>query len=328
VAWHDRLVSPPAQADPAVLRQLLAALDPELALVGAEPLTGGVSAQVTRIDAISPDGTSHRLVVRQYGTANLRRDPRIAAHEFELLTLLRTAGLPVPCPRLADESKTILPGPYLVVDFVDGTTLTEPGRLTMPLPDFTGQLAAALASVHGAGFTRVAAPHLPDIRDIATTRMGTRPSHLDAALDEAAIRAGLAQVWPPSQVNDFVVLHGDYWPGNTLWQRGALVCVIDWEDAAVGDPLADLANARMELTMAFGPAAASDFTRQYRELLPSVDMAALALWDLHAGLRHAGRMTDWGLSPASLQRMQAGHREFTAAAICRLPRAGGRVTMT
>jgi aminoglycoside phosphotransferase (APT) family kinase protein len=38
------------------------------------------------------------------------------------------------------------------------------------------------------------------------------------------------------------VLHGDYWPGNVLWRDGRLVGVIGWEEAAFGDPLADLAN--------------------------------------------------------------------------------------
>jgi aminoglycoside phosphotransferase (APT) family kinase protein len=328
LSWHDRLVSSPAQPDPALLRRLLAALDPDLALVGAQPLAGGVSAQVTRIDSVLPDGTSQRLVVREYGAANLRSDPRIAAHEFELLSLLRVAGLPVPRPRLADESRSILPLPYLVVDFIDGAPVTEPAQLTTTPLAFTGQLAAVLAGLHGAGLTCTHAPYLPDIRDKTTTLIGTWPSSLGEALNEGVIRARLARTWPPPQVNDPVVLHGDYWPGNTLWQRGALVSVIDWEDAAVGDPLADLANARMEITMAFGTAAASDFTRQYRELMPSVDLTALAHWDLYAGLRHAGRMTAWGLSPASLERLAAGHREFTDAALARLPLPGDRVTMT
>jgi hypothetical protein len=30
-------------------------------------------------------------------------------------------------------------------------------------------------------------------------------------------------------------------------------------------------------------------------------------------------MTEWGLTPADLARLQAGHREFTAAALARLP---------
>ena len=89
-------------------------------------------------------------------------------------------------------------------------------------------------------------------------------------------------------MNPAVLLHGDYWPGNTLWQRGTLVCVIDWEDAVLGDPLADVANARMELTMAFGPTAAADFTDQYRALVPALDLTALPHWDLYAALATRG----------------------------------------
>jgi hypothetical protein len=74
----------------------------------------------------------------------------------------------------------------------------------------------------------------------------------------------------------------------------------------------------MELGMAFGIAAASDFTRQYRELMPSLDRAALPYWDLYAALRHADRMTSWGLLPADLARLRAGHREFTATALAEI----------
>jgi len=46
-----------------------------------------------------------------------------------------------------------------------------------------------------------------------------------------AIRNALLASWPPAQVSDPVVLHGDYWPGNVLWRDGRLVGVIDWEEA-------------------------------------------------------------------------------------------------
>ena len=307
------------QPDSAALRRLLRAVDPDLTLVQAHALTGGVSAQVTRVDALRPDGSADSLVLRQYGAANLRNDPLSASHEYQLLTLLRAAMLPVPRPRYADESRAILPGPLLVTEFVEGTAVTGPAQLTGPCAAFTGQLAAVLASIHQAGIAAFRIPHLTDIRSIATIRIGTRPSSLDEALDEAAVREALARVWPPPQVNQPVLLHGDYWPGNTLWQDGTLVCVIDWEDAVLGDPLADLANTRMELAMLLGAAAASDFTRQYGELMPALDLTALPHWDLYAALRHAGRMTEWGLTPADLARLQAGHREFTAAALARLP---------
>jgi aminoglycoside phosphotransferase (APT) family kinase protein len=50
-------------------------------------------------------------------------------------------------------------------------------------------------------------------------------------------------------------LHGDYWPGNLLWNDGKLAAVLDWEDAERGDPLADIALARLDICWAFGDAA-------------------------------------------------------------------------
>lgn len=37
-----------------------------------------------------------------------------------------------------------------------------------------------------------------------------------------------------------------------MWRDGQLAAVIDWEDAQLGDPLADVANARLEILWAFG----------------------------------------------------------------------------
>jgi hypothetical protein len=51
-------------------------------------------------------------------------------------------------------------------------------------------------------------------------------------------------------------------------------------------------------------------------------MTALPHWDLYASLRHAGRMGDWGLRPADLERLQAGHQVFTAAALGQLADPG------
>ena len=294
---------------------LLHAIDPSFRLITSRPLAGGVSAQLTAIEAQLPGGHIDKLVLRQYGAANLRSDPHVAVHEYALLRLLHTAGLPVPRPRHADESATIVPVPCLVIEFIDGQTVTDPSQLAAPLTVFTGQLAAALARLHAAAFTLADAPFLADLNAIAARTVQTWPSAPDDALSESAVRAALARIWPPPLLNQPVLVHGDFWPGNTLWRDRELVGVIDWEDAVLGDPLHDVANARMEICMAFGASAATDFTRRYRELRPATDMTALRHWDMYAALRHAGRMAEWGLSPADLSRLQAGHREFTAAAL-------------
>ena len=62
------------------------------------------------------------------------------------------------------------------------------------------------------------------------------------------------------------------------------MAVIDWEDAALGDPLADVANSRLEILWAFGIAAMIGCTRQYRSMT-AVDFANLPYWDLCVALR-------------------------------------------
>ncbi len=97
-------------------------------------------------------------------------------------------------------------------------------------------------------------------------KISSPPATLDDSLAEGRIRAALEAAWPWPQQNTSALLHGDYWPGNILWRDGRLVGVIDWEDAALGDPLADLANSRLEIFWAFGGDVMHDFTRRYTAL--------------------------------------------------------------
>jgi len=145
--------------DAASLTQLLRQVQPGLQVARARKLAGGVSAQVTVIAATAPDGQLRHLVVRQYGQADLLSNPHVACTECRLLSLLHAAGQPVPWPYLADESCAILPTPYLVLEYIDG----EPPAAPADLPEFTGQLAAALADLHGAGFARSDAAYLPGL---------------------------------------------------------------------------------------------------------------------------------------------------------------------
>ena len=79
---------------------------------------------------------------------------------------------------------------------------------------------------------------------------------------------------PPSLV------HGDFWPENVLWQHGQIAAVVDWEDAALGDPLSDLACCQVELLCKYDEAAMDTFTAHYCALA-QVDLANLPLWQVY-----------------------------------------------
>ncbi len=290
--------------------QLALRLDPQARLLRRWPLAGGVSALVTALEIARPGGPALRAVVRRYGAADQARNPQIAADEHRLLALLRAQGVAAPAPLLSGPAGDLFPTPWIAIEYIDGT----PDERPADLDDALAQLAALLHGIHRLDTAAHDLAFLPDQAGAVARRLAERPDRLDEALGEPRIRHALGAAWPPPPLNPPALLHGDFWPGNVLWRSGRLAAIIDWEDAATGDPLADLANARLELLWAFGPEAMRSFTERYRAAAP-LDYSHLPLWDLAAALRPAGRLASWGLDPAAEQQMRERHGWFVEEAM-------------
>lgn len=271
--------------DPAAL---VARWRPGAAVLSSRVLAGGVSARVSALKLVL-DGTAQHVVMRAYGERDLHANADVAAHEFALLDVLHRRAFPVPQP-LHHE-----PG-ALLQTFVGGENGAEVGADPVQLAHFLARLHA----LDPAGLPlRPLADPLPDAVP-------------DDPLGEAGIRAALAGLdLPPGRA---ALLHGDLWPGNTLWQGGRLAAVLDWEDAALGNPLADVGNTRMELLFFGGWEAMEAFTGAYFAAT-GADPAGLPYWDLRAALRPCGRMPGWGLEPAVERTFRERHRAFVEAAL-------------
>lgn len=293
-------------------RRLVRRIEPGATLLRSWRLAGGVSAEMTALEVERPDGGTRRVVVRRHGEADRGRNPRIARDEFALLELVRSHGVPAPEPLYLDEAGALLPTPFLVVDFVDGATDVAPADVCA----YAARAASALARIHRIkdGPDLAFLPRLGD-------GFGDRPAELDASLGEGRIRDALEAARPAPRPNPPVLLHGDYWPGNLLWKDGELAAVVDWEDAGVGDPLADLATGRLEFLWAFGADAVRVLTDRYRSTAPDVDVTGLPYWDLCAALRPCSRLTGWGLDEATERRMRDQHRRFVDRALADLAAA-------
>lgn len=295
---------------PAAFEHVAQQVAPGARLLAAEPLAGGHSAQVTVLDLQHPDGARQKVTVRRHGQADRARNPRVAATEFRLLAWLRAEGLAVPQPHFSDLAGEVFAEPYVVLAFVEGAAQLRPA----PWQPLVGPLAEFLARLHALDGGQAEASFLLDYADGLARTLAEPPASLDETLQEGRIRAALLAAWPWRQRQPGAVLHGDYWPGNVLWRGGQLVAVIDWEDAARGDPLADLGNARLELRWGFGREAMEAFTRRY-EALTASDQSTLPYWDLAAALRPAGKMGGWGLSDDEAALMRAEHGAFVAEAL-------------
>lgn len=283
-----------------MFERLIQKLEPQSKLLRIWELKGGISAQVTALEVERPDGQIRKMVLRQHGEIDFKNNPKIAADEFKLLQVLQAAGVAAPKPYYVDDE--IFNTPCIVIEYIEGETDFAPANLT----GYISQFAAALSHIH--------AVDCADLSFLPQHRYSERPEKLDDSLNEGRIRDALDAVWPLPQRNPQTLLHGDFWPGNCLWRNGQLVAVIDWEDAQLGDPLSDLANARLETLWAFGIDAMLTFTQRYLSLT-SLDLTDLPYWDLCAALEPASRLGDWGLDDITEKRMREQHHWFVNQAL-------------
>ncbi|MDR0270654.1 phosphotransferase [Paenibacillus sp.] len=289
-------------------------IDPGAKLLRAWELKGGVSAQVTALQIEKSDGSLAKLVVRQHGKADRSRNPYIARDEFLLLQALKEAGLPASAPYVVYDSEDSDYTPFIVTNFVEGISnisLTD-------VPNAMTQLAAVLTDIHHVDREERSLHFLPQQIDLCSAKLEKRPEQMDNSLSEGRIRIVLESVWPLPQMNRDVLLHGDFWPGNIMWKDGCIAAVIDWEDAAQGDPLYDLANSRLEMLWAYGVAAMLQFTYQYQLRNSDLDFTKLSYWDLYAVLKPASSLSDWGLEADTERQMREKHRWFTDQAFAQI----------
>lgn len=189
--------------------------------------------------------------------------------EAEVTWRAHAAG--VPCPAVS--GVVVVDGRQgIVLERIEGPSMLEEA-VRPPWP--VARMARLLADLH-AQLHRQEASELPSLKERLSVRVEAAPG-LPETLREAVLR-GLA---PLSDGN--AVCHGDFHPGNVLLSpRGPVL--IDWIDAARGDPAADVTRSLLLLEVASPPGSLlmrglvgllrSRFRRVYRrrydELVPGV----------------------------------------------------------
>jgi Ser/Thr protein kinase RdoA (MazF antagonist) len=126
--------------------------------------------------------------------------------------------------------------------------------------------------------------------DFAALRRRQPPQELLAAAEEAVAR-GAGPCERP------VLVHGDLWQGNALWQGTTVTGLIDWDCAGAGDPGVDLGSLRCDAAFCYGPQAPDHVLRGWEEEAGrSADR--VAYWDLVAALSSPPDMGGFPLSMA------------------------------
>jgi aminoglycoside phosphotransferase (APT) family kinase protein len=92
------------------------------------------------------------------------------------------------------------------------------------------------------------------------------------------------------------LVHGDLWSGNTLWDKGRLTAVLDWDCAGVGPAGIDLGSLRCDAAWSHGVEAAEHVLRGWEAEAgrPANDVS---YWDAVAALASP---PDMGWFPISM----------------------------
>lgn len=186
-----------------------------------------------------PDNSNTKVIVRQYGPWHIDDDPHPGTVESALLEFLGKSAVPVPELILSEEATEIIGRPTIVTSFVRGKPIVDP----VDRQGWVGQLVTVISQVHALDPPR-------NLRSLVRS-MYPRYDHQLSA-DEPSERftkhplgvelwSRLKELWPKVDKSEEKLLHGDFWPGNTLWRDDRLIALVDWEEPKLGTPSYDLA---------------------------------------------------------------------------------------
>jgi aminoglycoside phosphotransferase (APT) family kinase protein len=89
------------------------------------------------------------------------------------------------------------------------------------------------------------------------------PDYLQAHPDGPAVWNAVHSLYPGLRHVEPGLVHIDYQPGNILWDGKQISAILDWEEAALGDPGIDVAYLYTDLAIQFSQELAEEFLRAY-----------------------------------------------------------------
>ncbi len=207
------------------------------------------------------------LLTSGYNRWVLRKPPTVSSHhaahkvlrEFAVLSALQKTDVPVPRPVIACDDLVVIGSPFFIMDYVPGANVEE------QLPDLYVLEENCCARIIGEVIAALAELHRQDWLKLALQEVGRPEAYLESQVERwrsqflAQSDRTQSSVMSRDQVlligqwlRDYlpeertaVLLHGDFQLSNMIFSKQPpvrLLAITDWELAALGDPLLDLAS--------------------------------------------------------------------------------------
>ncbi|MFN8526408.1 MAG: phosphotransferase [Chloroflexota bacterium] len=222
---------------------------------------------------------NQRAVLRRYTRARLSVDPSGPAREIGILQALDRARALTPPVLWSNLDGSLFGEPAFVIAHIPGRPVLSPVRRDRWLQ----QLASGLASIHSTPVDLSGIPAPIDQYQFVSNNLANASRNLTTFRPPwtRPLLPALRQTWNAHVMPPASLVHGDYWAGNTLWSRGSLKAIVDWEQWKLGDPDWDVACCRFDLSLTQGLDAADQFVDHYQQEAGRT-VTGLRFWDLYA----------------------------------------------
>ena len=193
------------------------------------------------------DAAGTRWALRRPPLGGVLATAHDMGREWQFLRALHPTPVPMPRPVARCEDPDVLGADFYVMEFVDGVVLGDaaagaavPAAVRPVVAESTVDTMVALHAqdVDAIGLAGLRRPGSFVERQL---RRWHRQVHASAVPDLSVVDAAHEALAAAVPAGREAVVHGDFRPGNLLYDRdGRVQAVLDWELASIGDPMVDL----------------------------------------------------------------------------------------
>jgi len=190
------------------------------------------------------------FVLRRKPPGQLLPSAHAIEREYEVMTVLRGSGVPVPKTYLLCDDPSVIGTPFFVMEYVAGHPMID-ATLADRSPEDRRAIYRSMIEV-------LACLHTVDWRAVGLSNYGKPGNYIARQVHRwtAQYRASETEridamerliAWLPAHTpgdDAAAIVHGDYRPGNLLLHptQPRVAAVIDWELSTIGHPLVDLGH--------------------------------------------------------------------------------------
>ena len=258
-------------------------------LISWQVMKGGSSTDVFLLK-IQQKNEILKYVLRTQGSKPAENSTKV---EFALLNSLYLQNIPVSRPIYLDTSCKIIDKPFMIMTYLDGD-IDSPDNKDL---NSISKMVEALKVIH-----RIDVSALPKL-SLRIDPLSNIETLLPSGAKWDDLKTFLLSLSSQRYKGKSVLLHGDFWSGNILWENNEIVGILDWEYAAFGDPLYDLAVTSLEMRYQYGERGMEQCKSFYGKSF-ELDNYRLSLWLIFIAASTHYHIKSWNLSEERKERIK------------------------